>query len=78
MKTKLMGAVAALALLCVGSSAYSDSFFPIVNAGDTFSGQMTIDPTVPFDPTVNYYHSSSLGMITVNLGGGTFSEVLTR
>ena len=32
--------------------AQADSFFPIVHAGDTFTGQLTLDPTTPIDPTL--------------------------
>src|SRR5262249_10844340 len=77
MKSMLFGIATSMAFFGIAFPAYSDTFFPMVNAGDTFSGQISIDPTVPFDPVANFYHSPSLGTITINLGGKTFSEILT-
>jgi hypothetical protein len=66
MKSKnagLAGAAASPLGLVVGMiigimPAQADSsFFPIVHAGDVFTGQFSIDPATPLDPGIlNYYH----------------------
>jgi hypothetical protein len=62
--------------------AQADPFFPIVNAGDTFTGQLTLDPTTPIDPTLTvgccgYDSPSGIGTFAVSLGGNSFSELIT-
>jgi hypothetical protein len=82
LKTKLSGFIAAsLALVLSAGSTQATSFFPTVIPGDTFTGQITIDPTIPpqgtGSPLLQQYVSPYLGIITVNIGAGTFSQPIT-
>jgi hypothetical protein len=75
------------ALLVGAASARADSFFPVVNPGDAFTGSISIDPTTPLAypgspylyaaPMVNYRWVTPIGSITVNLAGATFSNSIT-
>jgi len=75
----VLGAVVGMVIGIVPEQA--DAFFPIVNPGDAFAGQISIDPTTPpnsgGDPLLHQYVSPSIGVFTVNIGGATFSEPVT-
>jgi hypothetical protein len=77
------------ALLFGTVSAKANSFFPVVNPGDAFTGSISIDPTTPFAfpsgpppylyalPMVNFAWTSPIGAISTNLDGATFSSLIT-
>jgi len=58
----VLGAVVGMVIGIVPEQA--DAFFPIVNPGDAFAGQISIDPTTPpnsgGDPLLHQYVSPSI------------------
>ncbi|MGD0420313.1 MAG: VPLPA-CTERM sorting domain-containing protein [Xanthobacteraceae bacterium] len=82
-KTKMLGVVAALALLCsfVCEMAEADSIFPAVTSGEAFAGVFSIDPTTPdtLPPSCGFcfggtgVRPSVIGNITVQIGANVFS-----
>jgi hypothetical protein len=81
LKTKLLGFIgASLTFVLSAGSIQAASFFPNVSPGDIFTGQITIDPipaTGVGDSLLQQYVSPNLGVITVNIGGETFSQPIT-
>jgi hypothetical protein len=81
MRLKLLGAAVAMVIIGI-TPANADSFFPAVNTGDTFTGQLTLNPATPVDPALTvaccgYDSPSGIGTLTVNIGGNTFSELIS-
>jgi hypothetical protein len=86
MQTKFRGLAAALAcgisvMTLFGSIVRADATFPIVPAGESFEGQITIDPAGASASSVCcggiiYTSTGSMGTISVTFAGVTFSGAL--
>jgi hypothetical protein len=65
----------------------NEFFFPVVHAGETFTGSISVDPSTPLWccgaglhyalPMVNGLWTSPIGTITATIRGGTFSDSIT-